>query len=169
VALPDLKAVHASYYSRTTVPLPTTVSRSDTSLLSFCCCFTATTASQWSGERRRSLTLFPLSSLIPRGPTTLPKTDTNYTALSLMPAITGNTFAASLRTDICPQREESSSTSHARNPFNLNFFDSAQCLMVRRWRLIGYFPILYNPSSRSRERFLQAPLGLGSGWLSFLS
>jgi septal ring factor EnvC (AmiA/AmiB activator) len=34
------------------------------------------------------------------------------------------------------------STSHARNPFNLNFFDSAQCLMVRRWRLIGYFPIL---------------------------
>jgi hypothetical protein len=33
--------------------------------------------------------------------------------------------AASLRTDICPQRKESSSTSHARNPFNLNFFDSA--------------------------------------------
>jgi hypothetical protein len=29
-----------------------------------------------------------------------------------------------------------------RNPFNLNLFDSAQCLMVRRWRLIGYFPIL---------------------------
>ena len=52
---------------------------------------------------------------------------------------------ASLRTDICPQRKESSSTSHARNPFNLNFFDSAQCLMVRRWRLIGCFPILYNP------------------------
>jgi hypothetical protein len=25
---------------------------------------------------------------------------------------------------------------------DLNFFDSAQCLMVRRWRLIGYFPIL---------------------------
>jgi hypothetical protein len=54
--------------------------------------------------------------------TALPKTDTNYTALSLMPTITGNTFAASLRTDICPQRKESSSTSHARNPFNLNFF-----------------------------------------------
>ena len=28
---------------------------------------------------------------------------------------------------------------------DLNFFYSAQCLMVRRWRLIGYFPILYNP------------------------
>jgi hypothetical protein len=29
---------------------------------------------------------------------------------------------------------------------DLNFFDLAQCLMVRRWRLIGHFPILYNPS-----------------------
>ena len=57
--------------------------------------------------------------------TTLPKTDTNCTALSLMPAIIGNTFAASLRTDICPQRKESSSTSHARNPFNLSFFEYA--------------------------------------------
>jgi hypothetical protein len=81
--------------------------------------------------------------------TALPKTDTNYTALSLIPTITGNTFAASLRTDTCPQRKGSSSTSHARNPFNLNFFDSAQCLMVRRWRLIGYFPILYNPQGHA--------------------
>jgi hypothetical protein len=47
--------------------------------------------------------------------------------------------------ETCPQRKGSSSTSHARNQFNLNFFDSAQCLMVRRWRLIGHFPILYNP------------------------
>jgi hypothetical protein len=38
--------------------------------------------------------------------TTLPKVDTNCTALSLMPTIIGNTFAASLRTDICPQRKE---------------------------------------------------------------
>jgi hypothetical protein len=31
-------------------------------------------------------------------------------------------------------------------PFpDLNFFYSAQCLMVRRWRLIGHFPFLYNP------------------------
>jgi hypothetical protein len=28
-------------------------------------------------------------------------------------------------------------------------FLSAQCLMVRRWRLIGYFPILYNPTPSS--------------------
>jgi hypothetical protein len=71
-------------------------------------------------------------------------------------------FAASLCTDICPQREESSSTSHARNPFNLNFFDSAQCLMVRRRRLIGYFPILYNPYNymppRWRRRISCVPL-----------
>jgi hypothetical protein len=58
--------------------------------------------------------------------TTLPMMDTNCIALSLMPTLFGNTFAASLRTDICPQRRESSSTSHARNPFILNFFDSAQ-------------------------------------------
>jgi hypothetical protein len=81
--------------------------------------------------------------------TALPKTDTNYTALSLIPTITGNTFAASRRIDICPQRKESSSTSHARNPFDLNLFDSAQCLMVRRWRLIGHFPILYTPPTRA--------------------
>ena len=31
----------------------------------------------------------------------------------------------------------------------LTFFDSAQCLMVRRWRLIGHFPILYNPRAVS--------------------
>ena len=38
--------------------------------------------------------------------TTLPKVDTNCTALSLMPTIIGDTFAASLHTDICPQRKE---------------------------------------------------------------
>jgi hypothetical protein len=38
--------------------------------------------------------------------TTLPKVDTNCTAPSLMPTIIGSTFAASLRTDICPQRKE---------------------------------------------------------------
>jgi hypothetical protein len=35
-----------------------------------------------------------------------PKVYTNCTALSLMPTIIGNTFAASLRTDICPQRKD---------------------------------------------------------------
>jgi hypothetical protein len=89
--------------------------------------------------------------------------DTNYTALSLIPTITGNTFAASLRTDICPQRKESSSTSNARNPFNLNFFYSAQCLMVRRWRLIGHFPILYNPSTPVCGSALQRHADLSRG------
>jgi hypothetical protein len=31
------------------------------------------------------------------------------------------------------------------NPFNLVFLYSAQCLMVRRWRLIGYIPLSYIP------------------------
>jgi hypothetical protein len=60
--------------------------------------------------------------------------------------------------------------SQARNPFNLNFFDSAQCLVVRRWRLIGHFPILYNPllvqpplsSSRAHRT-----CGLDAGFIIF--
>jgi hypothetical protein len=45
---------------------------------------------------------------------------------------------------------------------DLNFFDSAQCLMVRRWRLIGYFPVLYNPlggACRSDEAAVGPELG----------
>jgi hypothetical protein len=45
--------------------------------------------------------------------TTLPKVDTSCTALSLVPTIIGNTFAASLRTDISPQRKEARPRSHA--------------------------------------------------------
>jgi hypothetical protein len=71
--------------------------------------------------------------------------DTNCTALSLMPTIIGNTFAASLRHGLLSAAKGSSSTSHARNLFNLNFLTRLSGLMVRRWRLIGYFPILYNP------------------------
>jgi hypothetical protein len=48
---------------------------------------------------------------------------------------------------ICPQRKEARPRLYARNPFNLNFLTRLCGLMVRRWRLIGYFPILYNPSS----------------------
>jgi hypothetical protein len=47
----------------------------------------------------------------------------------------------------------------ARNPFNLNFFDSAQCLMVRRWRLIGYFPILYNPHATRCQMIIRIAAG----------
>jgi hypothetical protein len=47
-------------------------------------------------------------------------------------------------------------------PFpDLNFFDSAQCLMVRRWRLIGHFPILYNPPRRPAAGKWTSP---SSGW-----
>jgi hypothetical protein len=38
--------------------------------------------------------------------TTLPKVDTSCTTLSLMPTVIDKTFAASLRTDISPQRKE---------------------------------------------------------------
>jgi hypothetical protein len=61
----------------------------------------------------------------------------------------------------------SSSTSHARNPFNLNFLIRLSGLMVRRWRLIGYFPILYNPFGRRGLRVAEqghsAPLDHGAG------
>ena len=73
-----------------------------------------------------------------------------------------------------PVRSGRACTPLARN---LNFFDSAQCLMVRRWRLIGYLPILYNPPrpshaqpvSLSAIRLIQhldsSALGLVRRWL----
>jgi hypothetical protein len=70
------------------------------------------------------------------------------TSLSLIPTIIGNTSQLLYaRTPVRSEKKArpNSATSQLRNPFNLNFFDSAQCLMVRRWRLIGLFPILYNP------------------------
>jgi hypothetical protein len=67
--------------------------------------------------------------------TTLPKVDTNCTALSLMPTVNGNTFSASLRTDICPQRKEArprlTPLWTSVNPFNLNFLIRLCGLMVR--------------------------------------
>jgi hypothetical protein len=53
-------------------------------------------------------------------------------------------FAASLRTDISPQPKE---LDHCLTlfPIHLNFLIRLCGLMVRRWRLIGNFPILYNP------------------------
>jgi hypothetical protein len=54
-------------------------------------------------------------------------------------------FAASLRTDISPQRKEARPLSHALTSDQYNFLTSRLCgLMVRRRRLIGYFAILYN-------------------------
>jgi hypothetical protein len=85
----------------------------------------------------------------------------NCTAPSLMPTIIGNTFAASLHTDICPQRKEAS-TSHARNPFNLIFFIRLCGLMVRRWRLIWLFPFPITPS-RTSLIFAVFPFPQGGG------
>jgi hypothetical protein len=67
---------------------------------------------------------------------------------------------------ICPQRKEARPRLYARNPFNLNFLTRLCGLMVRRWRLIGYFPILYNPlreeGLRVAEQGYLAPLEHGA-------
>jgi hypothetical protein len=46
---------------------------------------------------------------------------------------------------------------------DLNFFDSAQCLMVRRWRFIGHFPILYNPLSTAMTKLRIVTVGVSGG------
>jgi hypothetical protein len=70
--------------------------------------------------------------------TTLPKKDTNCTALSLMPAIIG--ILVVTRSQLLYARTSVRSEKKARPRLTLGirliltFFDSAQCLMVRRWR-----------------------------------
>jgi hypothetical protein len=45
-----------------------------------------------------------------------------------------------------PQRKEARPLSHALTSDKYNFLTARLCgLMVRRWRLIGYFHILYSP------------------------
>jgi hypothetical protein len=66
---------------------------------SFRCAHTLTPLPEWQCRRNDA------TELAHADMTTLAKMDTNCTALSLLPAIIGNTFAASLRTDICPQRK----------------------------------------------------------------
>jgi hypothetical protein len=69
--------------------------------------------------------------------TTLPKVDPNCTAPSLIPKVNGNTFAASLHTDISPQRKEARCLTLLTSDLS-NFLTPRLCgLMVRRWRLIG--------------------------------
>ena len=66
-----------------------------------------------------------------------------------MPTVIGNTFAASLNTDISPQRKEDRPRLTLLHPFNLNFLIRLCGLKVRRWRLIGYFLSYINPPSHS--------------------
>jgi hypothetical protein len=94
--------------------------------------------------------------------TTLPKVDTICTALSLMPTVHVNTVR-SFSTHGHQSAAKGSSTTVSRSDIRLiHFFNSAICgLMVRRWRLIGYFPILYNPPTQE-PRVKEATRGLAS-------
>jgi hypothetical protein len=76
----------------------------------------------------------------------LPKVDTSCTALSLMPTVNGNTVR-SFSTHGHQSAAKGSSTTVSRSGIlylSLPFLFGS---VVRRWRLIGYFPILYNPPS----------------------
>ena len=73
--------------------------------------------------------------------TTLPKVDTNCTALSLIPTVNGNTVR-SFSTHGQQSAAKGSSTTVSRSDIRLiQHLDSSAHGLVRRWRLIGYFPI----------------------------
>jgi hypothetical protein len=77
--------------------------------------------------------------------TALPKVDTNCTAPSLIPTANGYTVS-SFSTHGQQSAAKGSSTTVSRSDIRfIQLFDSS-ALMVRRWRLIGFFPILYHPS-----------------------
>jgi hypothetical protein len=78
--------------------------------------------------------------------TTLPKVDTNCTAPSLIPTVNGN-MVRSFSTHGHQSAAKGSSATVSRSDIRLiQLFDFSARGLVRRWRLIGYFPILYNPS-----------------------
>jgi hypothetical protein len=73
--------------------------------------------------------------------TTLPKVDTKCTAPSLIPTANGNTVR-SFSTHGQQSAAQGSSTTVSRSDIRLiQYFDSSALGLVRRWRLIGYFPI----------------------------
>jgi hypothetical protein len=69
------------------------------------------------------------------------KVDTKCTATFLIPTLNSNTvLSSSLRTDNSPQRKEARPLSHALTSDEYNIL-TPQLGLVRRWLLIGYFPI----------------------------
>jgi hypothetical protein len=87
--------------------------------------------------------------------TTLPKVDTKCTAPSLMPTVSGNTVL-SFSTHGHQSAAKGSSTTVSRSDIRLiQHFDSSALGLVRRWRLIGYFPnhlLLLIPMLYARTR-----------------
>ena len=77
--------------------------------------------------------------------TALPKVDTNCTAPSLIPTVNGNTVR-SFSTHGQQSAANGSSTTVSRSDIRLiQHLDSSALGLARRWLLIGYFPILYDP------------------------
>jgi hypothetical protein len=88
--------------------------------------------------------------------TTLPKVDTNCTAPSLIPTVNGNTVR-SFSTHGQKSAAKGRSTTVSRSDIRLiQYLDSSALGLVRRWRLIGYFPIRLLPPQRLRRRARRA-------------
>jgi hypothetical protein len=91
--------------------------------------------------------LAPLSSTAEM--TALPKVDTNCTAPSLIPTVNGNTVR-SFSTHGQQSTSKGSLTTVSRSDIRLiQYLDSSALGLVRRWLLIGYFPIHLLPLSSS--------------------
>ena len=77
--------------------------------------------------------------------------NTQCTTPSLIPRVKGNTVR-SFSTHGQQSAAQGSSTTVSRSDIRLiQYFDSSALGLVRRWRLIGYFPIIYNPHRVRRE------------------
>ena len=88
--------------------------------------------------------LFPY----PRIPPESLRVNPNCTALSLIPTVDGNTVR-SFSTHGQQSAAKGSSTTVSRSDIRLiQHLDSSALGLVRRWRLIGYFLILYYPFTR---------------------
>jgi hypothetical protein len=71
---------------------------------------------------------------------TLPKVDTKRTTPSLIPTVNGNTVR-SFSTHEQRSAAKGSSTTVSRSDIRLiQHLDSSALGLVRRWRLVGYFP-----------------------------
>ena len=78
--------------------------------------------------------------------------NTKCTALSLISTVNGNTVR-SFSTHGQQPAAQGSSTTVSRSDIQLiQYLDSSVHGLARRWRLTGYFPILYNPHRASATR-----------------
>jgi hypothetical protein len=113
-------------------------------------------------RRWRSISYFPILynppvvMMLPRSAraemTALPKVDTKCTTPSLIPTVNGN-MVLSFSTHGQQSAAKGSLTTVSRSDIRLiQHLDSSAHGLVRRWRLIGYFPIHVLPSSDTQRR-----------------